>query len=251
MTHLPTPLVRLRRFPMAASVAFLLCCSAVAQPALADELTVIELFTSHGCSSCPPADELFGQLIDANDNLIALEFHVDYWNRLVHGSDGNFVDPFSKPAYTARQQRYNQQGLDGRPGVYTPQVVINGRYAAVGSDKRRIAKALKNPTPLPVKVSVAAADGGFTVAVDDAQGQQADVWLIRYLRATTTEITGGENRHLTIENRHVVMDVQSVGRLGDGGSRFEVAYTSDPDTHCAVIVQAERQEPILGAAACP
>ena len=127
--------------------AFMLLHSAAAQ---ADEvepggLKFIELYTSHGCSSCPAADQLLAEFLSEEKALIALEFHVDYWNRLVHGSDGSFTDPFSSAAYSERQRQYNSTSLRGRPGVYTPQVIVNGRFATVGSNHRQITKALAHP----------------------------------------------------------------------------------------------------------
>ena len=115
-------------------------------PAIASEQpggtpAVIELFTSQGCYSCPPAEALLGDLIEANDpdNLVALEFHVDYWDSLVYGSHGSHKDPFSSADNTLRQRLYNHDGdLRGQRGVYTPQMVVNGRYAAVGSKRRTV-----------------------------------------------------------------------------------------------------------------
>src|SRR5262245_2326035 len=93
---------------------------------------VVELFTSQGCSSCPPADRLLGELVRdgaiADRPVIALSFHVDYWNRL------GWTDPFSRPAWSARQQAYADAMRDGR--VYTPQLVIAGRSHVVGSRRR-------------------------------------------------------------------------------------------------------------------
>jgi hypothetical protein len=219
--------------------------------AKAENPHVIELFTSHGCSSCPSADELLGQLIESDENLIALEFHVDYWNSLVHGDDGNFIDPFSSAANTARQQHYDQSALDGRAGVFTPQVVIDGRYAAVGSDKRRITKALSSPSPLHVKVVVTPAADGLTVSVDAAEDEQATVWFVSFLREQSTAVTGGENRHLTIINHHVVTEMRPLGQLANSSLAWQVDWPADPEVGCAVIVQADALEPVLGAAVCP
>ena len=96
---------------------------------------VVELFTSQGCYSCPPAEKFLGDLAE-QETVIALDFHVDYWDNLVHGADGKWKDPFSRPAYTQRQRVYNQR-IRGTGNVYTPQMVIDGRLEAVGS--RRIA----------------------------------------------------------------------------------------------------------------
>ena len=130
---------------------------AFAAPARAER--VIELFTSHGCSSCPSADRLLGELIEADPGLVALEYHVDYWNSLVHGGDGNFVDPFSDAAWSLRQRAYDGVALGGRQGIYTPQAILDGAYAAVGSDRARIGAVL-----------AAEASGGGKRAVDARVG---------------------------------------------------------------------------------
>src|SRR6266404_7069098 len=101
---------------------------------------VLELFTSEGCSSCPPADALLKKLDDAgsldNVEIIAIEEHVDYWNRL------GWTDPFSSPDWTERQQRYSQTLR--RDGVYTPQLVVNGHDELVGSSERQVREAIAN-----------------------------------------------------------------------------------------------------------
>ncbi len=221
-------------------------------PSWAQSPKIIELFTSHGCSSCPAADRLLGELIEADENLIALEFHVDYWNALVHGSDGNWVDPFSKAAYTTRQKNYNRLPLAGRQGVYTPQAIVNGKFAAVGSDKKRLSSALKQAGPADVIVSIATAAGQLEISVEGTSQRQANIMLLHYIRQATTKIGAGENRHLALTNHHIVTDVQTLGQLSDSGSTtVSVAYAPDPDKDCAVVVQSPGLGPILGAAQCP
>ena len=103
--------------------------------AAAEQLTVIELFTSQSCYSCPPAEKILGKLAQ-RDDIIALEHHVDYWDQLIHGSDGNWRDIFSSPESTDRQRRYNQS-VEGRGYSYTPQMVFNGKAETVGNRKAR------------------------------------------------------------------------------------------------------------------
>lgn len=117
----------------------LLCLSGFGLPANAQEgkgtpLTVVELFTSQGCYSCPPADDLLAEL--DQDHTITLSCHVSYWNYL------GWKDTFSKP-YCDNRQRIYQSALKGNPGVYTPQMVINGRYGAVGSREPTVNQAIK------------------------------------------------------------------------------------------------------------
>ena len=262
-------------------VPAVVACSLLATPAAAaaaesgsrSRVSVVELFTSHGCSSCPPADALLGELVDSRDDVIALEWHVDYWDTLVHGSDGSWTDPFSNPAYSARQRAYNRQPLRGRPGVYTPQMVVNGRFAAVGSDAARVSDALAGPLVPDVDVTVA--QQGETLSISlapaDATGQtvepgdgtaadgrvpgtvlpQADVWLVHYRDSATTTITAGENRDLELTNHHVVTGMQRVGSTDDDVLDWEIGYRAREGHGCAVLVQGEALSPIRGAGRCP
>src|SRR5277367_5346912 len=108
---------------------------------------VLELFTSQGCSSCPPADALLKRLSAENNRLLSLSFHVDYWNYL------GWKDPYSSPASTDRQRGY-ASALDGQ--VYTPELVVNGATAVVGSDEHRVRDAIKSAqrTISPVQVVI-------------------------------------------------------------------------------------------------
>ncbi|MBX2837336.1 MAG: DUF1223 domain-containing protein [Gammaproteobacteria bacterium] len=229
-----------------------LSVSSVIGHAESDTPRVLELFTSHGCSSCPPAETLFKQMLKEDASLIGLEFHVDYWNSLVHGSAGNFVDPFSQPEFSIRQQAYNHHALLGRPGVYTPQLIIDGQYAAVGSDERRIRKQLDSKDGSEsVDVSVDKQSGTLTIKVAQAEHTDARVWLVRYLKTADTKITGGENKDLSVTNHHVVTEVEEVGRLTPAGpTEFSVNYSQDSNESCAVLVQSVKLGPILGAAHC-
>src|SRR5204863_9059983 len=112
-----------------------LCLVLAVAPVRADERPiVVELFTSEGCSSCPPADALLAELARRSD-VLALSFHVDYWDRL------GWKDPFSSRAATDRQNRYAT--LLALPTVYTPQIVVDGKWEAVGSDRADVERALE------------------------------------------------------------------------------------------------------------
>ena len=215
--------------------------------------TVIELFTSQSCYSCPPAEALLGELTERK-NLIALEFHVDYWDDLVYGSAGKWKDLFSDPAYTLRQRRYAARIRNS--GVYTPQVVVDGVVQTVGSRRGRVMRLLERSADIekPVLVSVKPVpEGGFTVTLESKSGRpSAEVLLARYDVRHVTEIEAGENMGKTLTNHHVVRELREVGQWT--GKPLEIPLADvrlGPNQGCAVIVQAHDQGAILGAAACP
>ena len=215
--------------------------------------TVIELFTSQSCYSCPPAEALLGELVD-HENLIALEFHVDYWDDLVYGSAGQWRDVFSDPAYTKRQRRYAARIRNG--GVYTPQVVVDGVVQTVGSKRGRVLRLIERSADAvkPVRVSVEPApEGGFTVALESKSGRpSAAVLLARYDVRHVTEIEAGENKGKTLANHHVVRELRELGHWTGDSVEIPLAdIRLGPNQGCAVIVQAHEQGAILGAAACP
>jgi len=242
---------------------------AVAAEGHSSNIKVLELFTSHGCYSCPPADELLGELIKSDPDIIALEFHVDYWDKLIHGSDGSFKDPYSNPEYTLRQHAYNQQRLEGRRGVYTPQMVVNGRYVAVGSQGRYIKHGLESIKRPVVDLSVTtdstadAARTNLLITVDNSAGhdipQDAYVWLAVFDVETTTKITGGENNRKTLVNHHVVRQFEPIQTSNGPGALRDGALTLELETDvalekgqgCAVVFQRTSPGPIYGAAYCP
>jgi hypothetical protein len=195
--------------------------------------TVVELFTSQGCYSCPPAEAFLAELA-GEDGMLALEFHVDYWDDLVYGAAGRWKDPFSSPAHTRRQQVYNQQ-IRGRPNVYTPQMVIDGRYEAVGSRR-------------------GAVDGAAVASVDVGAGSggSAGVWLVRFLRERRTEVRAGENKGKSLVSRHIVTEMRRIGGWDGGAAALSVSgFVLADGEGCAVLVQRDSQGPVLGAASCP
>ncbi len=222
-------------------------------PVRAGGPTVIELFTSQSCYSCPPAEALLGELTERK-NLIALEFHVDYWDDLVYGSAGKWKDLFSDPAYTMRQRRYAARIRNS--GVYTPQVVVDGVVQTVGSRRGRVMRLLERSAGIekPVLVSVRPApEGGFTVTIESKAGRPAaSVLLARYDLKHVTAVEAGENKGKTLTNHHVVREFRELAHWN--GKPLEIPLADlrlGPNQGCAVIVQAHEQGAILGAAACP
>ncbi|PID63976.1 MAG: hypothetical protein CSB44_00465 [Gammaproteobacteria bacterium] len=202
-------------------VALLLAALLLSNPARAGDdehmgpgLKVLELFTSHGCSSCPPADAMLARVAEQSDSALLLEFHVDYWDDLVHGRDGSFVDPFSDADWSRLQRAYNRLPLKGRPGVYTPQVIVNGNVALVGSDARALDKVLKhNPAPAHVPRLERAADGQirYELAAAEEALPAGELWLYRFLDRTVTDVDGGENKGRQLENHNVVKAAERLG----------------------------------------
>lgn len=212
---------------------------------------VVELFTSQGCYSCPPADRLLGELIERRTDVVALEFHVDYWDDLVYGSAGSWRDPFSSAAYSKRQRDYDAAGVAGRRGVYTPQVVVNGRRAQVGSDRDAVYGELKQAVRLPVDVYVKAENDVLAVRIDGGRYRgPADIWRVDILPAASTPVNGGENNGKVLRNHHVVIAMHHLGRWWGASPKIELTPPSGAELTCAVLVQ-EPAGAIVGAAYCP
>ena len=229
------------------AAAFVL--GAVSSSAAAGEAkTVVELFTSQGCSSCPPADAYLSELA-ARDDVIALSFHVDYWNYI------GWRDPFSNAAWTARQRAYGR--TLGRRYVYTPQIVIDGRTESIGSKRSQIAKliaAAKGREKLAIEVRHPDHET-VSVRIPGARGYDgppATVWMAFYDRQHTTSIAAGENRGVKLTNANVVRVFKSVGVWrGEPVVLTLPLVGAEGRDGCAVLVQAGRGGHILGAATIP
>lgn len=223
-------------------------------------LRLIELFTSHGCSSCPSADRLLRELMVMDEELLALEYHVDYWDSLVHGSAGSFTDPFSKAEFSMRQRAYSAAGLKGRPGVYTPQAIINGSVAVVGSNRRHVMKALKTAYRPAFSIQIVELAGSdadqLQITIDGADDHRqqlrgTDVSLVRYIDQASTQITGGENRNLTLLNHHIVRSLMQLGEVTSDGTMQFIIEAAAPGHGCLILIQEAAQMPVYAAANCP
>lgn len=219
---------------------------------------VFELFTSQSCYSCPPAESLLTRIVEENEEVLALEFHVDYWDTLVYGSAGQWKDPYSSPEYSQRQRNYNRMRLAGRTGVYTPQMVVNGSYAFVGSRSLQAQNLISKASELQLQASAKVSeDGQLTIKVDGDHSAKADVWLVTFDRHHVTEIPSGENMGKTLTNSNVVRDFRSIGQWQ--GEPLVIESELEPlsdNQGCAIIIQqynafqARITGPILGAAKC-
>ena len=185
-------------------------------------IAILELFTSQGCSSCPPADRLLGGYM-SKENVIPLSFHVDYWDRL------GWKDPFSSKEYTQRQYKY---ASTLNANVYTPQLVINGETEMVGSDAGKIATTLQKISFEKTIASVAiekvnAANGKVEVAFTTSgniAGAVANIALVE--KKTTTDVKAGENGGATLTNYNVVRNFKTVSGLNDGANNSTIDIPS-------------------------
>lgn len=207
-----------------------------AQPVVAaDRPVVVELFTSQGCSSCPPADAVLSELAKRPD-VLALSFHVDYWDRL------GWKDPFSSPTATRRQRAYGDQFR--LRAIYTPQIVVDGKAEMVGSDKRAVTGAIAaTKTTQLADVSLKREGSGIAVHVG-ASGlpDEARVQLVGYVRGQTTRVTAGENAGRRLPNSNIVV---SYDVLGQGAGDWRLP--ANADTVYALLVQG-RDGRMLGTA---
>jgi len=225
-------------------------------PVVGNSGQLVELFTSQGCYSCPPADKLLGELIEEQPDLVALEFHVDYWDDLHYGAAGVWKDPFSDASYTLRQRRYNATDLVGKRGVYTPQMIVNGRAAQVGSSERAVRRALSSEAPeIDLTASIEADQLSININGEHTSG--SILWLAVFDRLQVTEVTNGENHGKTMVNHHVVRDLVPLGQWqGDkinhtvelAALSREVSATGN--TGCAIFLQDETLGSIRGATYC-
>lgn len=216
---------------------------------------MVELFTSQGCYSCPAADEFLADLIEEQPDLVALEFHVDYWDDLHYGAAGVWKDPFSNPEYTSRQRRYNAKDLVGKRGVYTPQMIVNGSDAQVGSSRRAVYRALKKKAP-EVNLEAAVKENLLSVDIKNTGKTGSILWLAVFDRVTVTEVERGENHGKTMVNHNVVRELLPLGRWqGDKVSQtFQMpasaAGIADGNRGCAIFLQDETLGKISGATYC-
>ena len=209
--------------------------------------TLIELFTSQGCSSCPAADAFVAELGERED-VIALSMHINYWDYI------GWKDPFASEATTARQRSYARRLSRGM--VYTPQTVIDGAAHAVGSNRGSVERAILKARAQPrLRLDIGLAltdDKGLVVSLPGAHFDgAAAVWLARYDAEQITPVSRGENSGRTLRNTNVVRDLQKIGTWT--GEPLELHLPASALTAgeggrdgCVIIVQAENFGPVLG-----
>lgn len=218
----------------------------------ARKAVVVELFTSEGCSSCPPADVLLGRLREVKFaeglEVVPLGLHVDYWNRQ------GWVDRFSSAAYTDRQVKYTEKLHLAEP--YTPQMVVDGALQFTGNDPRRaqevILQAAQRPQQAEIHITPAQPDK-WRVQATCAKGTPGEVMLAVTEDNLTTKVQAGENGGRELHHSAVVRQLRSLGRLRDGSFdavvslKLQKEWKRD-DLRIVVFVQNPATESIEGAA---
>lgn len=204
---------------------------------------VVELYTSQGCSSCPPADELLTRLAQKED-ILALALHVDYWDYI------GWKDEFASPAFTRRQKGYAH--VAQRRMIYTPQMVIMGYEDVVGANAAAVMDVVSHyrQTPQPIVLQAEASNGEVTitatVAQDVPQDQPLLVHMATYQPMQTVSITRGELRGHTIDYANVVEELTVVGTW-DGRGEFQATVPHQDTAKTAFFVQQGSHGRILGA----
>lgn len=210
---------------------------------------VIELFTSQGCSSCPPADRLLASLARDPD-VVALSFPVDYWDYI------GWKDIFASPSFTARQQAYARMNRDRR--VFTPQVVVDGQKTEIGSDEAAITRDIKmagHDGAMSVPMSLSESGGYLHVSIGSAQDgstPNAGVYILRVLRSRKVEIGRGENSGRSVVYTNIVRAMNKVGDWdgrpaqfdllelkGDGEGYVVMLQTGEPDRPATILAAAK------------
>lgn len=209
---------------------------------------VLELFTSQGCSSCPPADRLLGRFA-SDSNVLPLSFHIDYWDRL------GWKDVYSSHESTERQSGYAKaMGLDS---IFTPQLVVDGAASVVGSNESAVREAINRAAGKPREYDIAIVpekkSGGFDATVAGIKpasaGIESDIFEVRFVSRSSTDVKAGENTGRRLESINNVTSINLIGRCSQHECSYKLSSLGSPDDGIAVIAQSPRQGQILGAAA--
>jgi hypothetical protein len=226
---------------------------AIIRPAHADPRAVVELFTSQGCSSCPPADKVMGELAK-DPSVIALSLPIDYWDYL------GWKDTLADSRFTARQRAYSH--MRGDRDVYTPQAVINGSVHVIGSDREGIEGAIIDTTKsddvmsVPVSMTLSGEQLNVSVAASHAGSSPShgEIWICAISKAVPISIARGENRGHEVTYHNVVRNLLKVGDWDGTAGNWTVPLENisrEGVDAAAVYVQdgnRERPGPMLGAA---
>ena len=229
----------MRRFLVNLTAALISLCPLGA--AAEESPVLIELYTSQGCSSCPPADALLQDLAQ-RDDVIVLALHVDYWDYI------GWADTFADPQFTARQKSYARAA--GNRSVYTPQFIVDGADHVIGSRPMQVADLIREhgAQPDPVDLSVARRGGDLVIELAPLAGHEgpAVVQLVTYKPREAVEIRRGENAGRTISYSNIVTSWQVIGEWnGRAGTRYTVQRSGSLPV--VVVVQQPGTGAVLAA----
>ncbi len=202
---------------------------------------MVELFTSQGCSSCPPADSVLGELAQ-RDDVIALAMHVDYWDYL------GWKDTFAQPRFTERQFRYREQM--GARVVYTPQMIVHGLEDIAGYRVNPVLQTISSIAAAPTsrQITLNRQDGGLTARIEPgAAVETCTIWVAMYQREATVKIERGENAGRKITYHNVVQDLMSHGQLSGESGKTLTLPDVDSEHGVAVWLQDDRSGRVMAA----
>lgn len=197
---------------------------------------VVELFTSQGCSSCPPADAFLTDLAVQRQDVLALAFHVTYWNYL------GWRDPFSLDAATARQREYAR--FMGEDEIYTPEMVVDGTTAFVGSNRADGLRAIAHAAPKSIPLSIRTDGRQLAISVGSGAGQ-GRILLVGYDQSHRTTVGRGENSGQTLVESNIVRSLTPIGSWA--GNAMTLSAPVPDGTTFAALLQAPNGR-IVGAA---
>ena len=224
------------------SLAIAASCAVVASPAVANDAahpTVVELYQSQGCSSCPPAIANLNRLAGRRD-VLALMFAVTYWDAL------GWKDTFARPEFTQRQRDFANAG--GRSEVSTPQVIVNGRQIANGGDAPQLVAAIRAADRGTTGPAISARPGKAIIGRGEAR-RTATIWLVRFdPRPLRVPIRAGENGGRTLTHTDIVRSLTAVGTWRGSETVVTLPAGPDPELRSAILVQSGRGGPIVAAA---
>jgi len=219
--------------------------------------TVVELFTSQSCYSCPPAEAYLRTLAERKD-VFTIEYHVDYWDDLIDGSKGKWKDIFSSPKASLRQANYNQV-LRQTSQVFTPQIIIDGRYQHVGSQRSKIERTIqiaqeKRPQ-FDISLTARILDGADKVQISTTAplvNPEISLLFIRLKKRHITHVRKGENKGKTLASYNIATQWFPLQGWSDQTKNMvkELRQPLAEDETCALLVYHKKTHAIFQAQFC-
>lgn len=217
---------------------------------------VVELFTSQGCSSCPPAQEYLLQLSKRPD-VLTLEYHVDYWDQLKTILGGSWEDPFSDAEWTARQVAYNKVIMDEENKAFTPEMIVDGQQQGVGNKPSSMAGLIEEARAARKRKFILSPEvtqsGDVKVTIEGPRLQEsAEVILLRLTKEASTQVKGGENKGETMRGHNIVRELMVIGTWdgGKAGYKFNIPRFRLGEEGCAVLLQDPETKQIYAGGLC-